>query len=152
MKKLGFFLFLIFSHMMLSQNLDECRELMRSGENSQRSAQILIEKSSIAYKKTKQPIFAGFSAVGQFFMAKHVFNPFKKLSYFNDGRKTMDEAIRMDPDNIEIRLMRLITQEKAPVILGYTHNISEDKNFIIKEYKNSPDGELKSYIKNYLKL
>ena len=152
MKSLSAFLLLICFQMVSAQNFDEYRALMKTGESSEQSAKKLIEKSTFAYKKTNQPVYAGFLAVGQFFMAKHVFNPFKKLSYFNEGKKTLEYAIKADPKNLEIRLMRLITQEKAPKMLGYTHNIAEDRSFLIKEYKNTSDDDLKMYIKNYLKL
>ena len=152
MKRLGILLLLICSQMILSQNFDEYRALMKTGENSQRSAKTLIEKSTLAYKQTKQPVYAGFLAVGEFFMAKHAFNPFKKISYFNEGKKNLEYAVKSDPKNLEIRLMRLITQEKAPKFLGYTDNIWEDRNFLTKEYHNSNDNDLKLYIKNYLKL
>jgi hypothetical protein len=138
--------------MILSQNFDEYRALMKTGENSEKSAKTLIEKSTLAYKQTNRPIYAGFLAVGQFFMAKHVFNPFKKMSYFNEGKLNLENAVKSDPKNVEIRLMRLITQEKAPKFLGYSDNISADRNFLIKEYLHSTDADLKMYIKNYLKL
>ena len=152
MKRLSFLLLLMISQMIFSQNLVECRALLKAGESSEKSAKDLIERSNFAYKKTKEPVYAGFLAVGQFFMAKHVFNPFKKMMYFNEGKKTLDSAVKSDPKNLEIRLMRLITQEKAPRILGYNQNISEDRSFLVKEYKTTDDGDLKLYIKNYLKL
>lgn len=138
--------------MMLSQNLEEYRALVQSGESSERSAKILIEKSAEAYNQTNEPLYAGFLAVGQFFMAKHVFNPLKKMSYFNEGKTMLDNAVKLDPANVEIRLMRLIAQEKSPRFLGYDQNISEDRKFLTAAYKNSSDGNLKLYIKNYLKL
>ena len=152
MKKWIILIFLIISQMMLSQNLNEYRTLLKSGESSEKAAKDLIEKSTTAYKKTNKPLYAGFLAVGQFFMAKHIFNPLKKMKYFNDGKKTLEYAVKSDPGNLEIRLMRLITQEKAPRILGYTQNISEDRTFLTRAYKSTEDDDLKLYIKNYLKL
>ena len=152
MKFLSVLFLLLFSTMMNAQNFDEFRSLLRTGENSEKSAKILIEKSQIAYTKTKKPIYGAFLATGQFLMAKHVFSPFKKMSYFNEGKKNMDGAIKNDPKNVEIRLMRLITQEKAPKMLGYTKNITEDRKIITNEYRNIEDADLKLYIKNYLNL
>lgn len=152
MKRLPFIILLIISNLMFSQNLKEYRTLLKTGENSEKSAKMLIEKSSYAYKNTKEPIYGGFLAVGKFFMAKHAFNPLKKMSYFNEGKKIMESALKLDPKNLEIRLMRLITQENAPSILSYNHQIKEDRNFLSREYKNTNDEDLKIYIKNYLKL
>lgn len=152
MKRLSFLIILLISNMMFSQNLKEFRTLLKTGENSEKSTKILIEKSTSALKNTKKPIYEGFLAVGNFFMAKHAFNPMKKISYFNDGKKQMENALKSDPVNLEIRLMRLITQENVPAILGYNQKIKEDRNFLAKEYKNTNDEDLKIYIKDYLKL
>ncbi|MEC5156718.1 hypothetical protein [Chryseobacterium sp. MP_3.2] len=152
MKFLSAIFFLLMANMMFSQNLPELRTLLKTGETSEASAKVLIDKSSTAFTKTKQPIYAGFMAIGQFFMAKHAFSPFKKMSYFNEGKKNLDNAIIKDPKNAEIRLLRLITQEKAPKLLGYSKNISEDKRIITSEYTKIEDEALKLYIKNYLNL
>lgn len=152
MKFFSVLFFLLMANMLFSQNLPELRTLLKTGETSEDSAKVLIDKSSTAFTKTKKPIYAGFMAIGQFFMAKHTFSPFKKMSYFNEGKKNLDNAIIKDPKNAEIRLLRLITQEKAPKLLGYTKNISEDKRVITSEYKKIEDEALKLYIKNYLNL
>jgi hypothetical protein len=152
MKKIGLFLLIIFTNVMFAQNLKDYRTLLQKGENSEVAAKKLIEKSSMAFSETKQPIYAGFLAVGKFFMAKHVFNPLKKMSYFNEGKNTMEAAIKSDPKNLEVRLMRLITQESVPKFLGYYQNIKEDRIFLTRDYKKTADNDLKIYIKEYLKL
>lgn len=138
--------------MMLSQNLGEYRKLLKTGESSARDAKILVEKSSMDYNSSKKPIYEGFLAVGKFFMAKHSLNPLKKMSYFKGGKTNLENALKADPKNLEIRLMRLITQENAPKILNYHQNISEDRKFLISEYNKTEDENLKIYIKKYLKI
>jgi hypothetical protein len=152
MKRLSLLIILLISNVMFSQNLKEYRALLQTGENSEKAAKTLIEKSNTAYQGTKKPIYAGFLAVGKFFMAKHVFNPLKKMSYFNEGKKILETAVKNEPDNLEVRLMRLITQESVPKILGYYQNIEEDRAFLTRSYKNTNDEDLKIYIKDYLKL
>lgn len=137
---------------MFSQNLKEYRALLQTGEKSEKSAKTLIEKSTSAYKNSKEPVYLGFLAVGKFFMAKHAFNPLKKMSYFNEGKELMESSLKAEPDNLEVRLMRLITQESVPKILGYSQNISEDRTYLTRSYKNTKDEDLKIYIKDYLKL
>jgi len=137
---------------MFSQNLKEYRALLQTGEKSEKSAKTLIDKSTTAYKNSKEPVYLGFLAVGKFFMAKHAFNPLKKMSYFNEGKKLMENSLKAEPDNLEVRLMRLITQESVPKILGYSQNISEDRTYLTRSYKNTTDEDLKIYIKDYLKL
>lgn len=152
MKKLGIVLLIMFNQIMFSQNLDEFRNLIKSAEKSEQAAKTLIEKSTVAHKNTNEPIFRGFLAVGNFFMAKHVFNPLKKMSYFKEGKNNLENAVNADPKNIEIRMMRLITQENIPRILGYNQHIKEDREFLIKEYQKAENPVLKNYIKEYLKI
>ena len=152
MKRLSLIIILLISNVMYSQNLKEYRTLLQTGESSERAAKTLIEKSDTAYKESKKPIYAAFLAVGKFFMAKHAFNPLKKMSYFNEGKKILESAVKTEPDNLEVRLMRLITQENVPKILGYYQNISEDRTFLTRSFNNTNDEDLKIYIKDYLKL
>ena len=151
MKKLVL-VFLLFCSFVNAQSLVELRGYLQKVENSEEVSKTLISKSKNAYDTTKKPIYMAFYAVGYFFMAKHASNPLNKYSYFNKGKKLLEDAIKKEPNNIEIRLMRLISQEKTPRFLGYNKNIEADRNFIIKNYKNSDDENLVKFIKNYLKI
>lgn len=144
--------FLLMGMMVFSQNVKEFRSLMKTGESSETSAKLLIKRSAEELQAQKKPVYEAFLAVGNFFMAKHAINPLKKMSYFKQGKKMLEDAVRKDPKNLEIRLMRLISQEKTPKMLGYNQNITEDRNFLKKEYLNTNDEDLKIYIKKYLKL
>lgn len=135
-----------------AQSLSEYRALLKSGENSETATKNLISKSETAYHETKKPIYRGFFAVGKILMAKHTFNPFKKMSYFNEGKNHLEKAIKEDPKDLELRLMRLITQEKIPKMLNYSQQITEDRNYLTREYQNTSDKNLKLYIKEYLKI
>lgn len=152
MKNLSLFFFILIFNGINAQNFSEYRSLIGKAENSEAAAKEYLIKAEKDYGKTKKPIYQSFMAVGNFFMAKHAFNPVKKLSYFKKGRKMLDEAISKEPDNLEMRFLRLVSQEKTPKILDYNDKISEDKNFVIKEYKNSKDTELVLQIKKYLSL
>lgn len=68
--------------------------------------------------------------------AKHVTNPFSKIRTFNRGKKNIDEAVSAEPNNIEIRIVRLSVQINSPSFLGYRNNIDEDKKFIQANNKN----------------
>lgn len=152
MKRNTCLLLLFFATLIMSQNLKEYRLLIHSSKDSEKATKTLIEKSTKSFNLTKEPIFAGFIAVGDFFMAKHAFNPLKKISHFNHGKKMLEMALKAEPKNIELRLMRLMAQENIPKILGYHHDIQEDRNMILKEYKNEDDLDLKNFIIEYLKL
>ena len=138
--------------MTTAQNLKQFRTMLETGERSKDAAVELIEQSASAYRSTQQPVYLGFLAVGNFFMANHVFNPLKKMAYFREGKKNLEKAVRLDPSNLQLRLMRLIAQENIPAILNYSHHRNEDRSFLKENYNSTPDTELRNYIKNYLKL
>lgn len=58
-------------------------------------------------------------------------------------------AVASEPNNIEIRMIRLSIQEKAPKIVNYNKNKKEDKDFLVNHYKEQ-SGNLKTYIKNFM--
>jgi len=58
-------------------------------------------------------------------------SPAKKISYFRKGKDLIAEAVKLQPDNFEIRFLRFATQSKTPSFLGYHQNIDEDKQFLL---------------------
>lgn len=142
----------MFCSFMNAQSLIEFRGYLQKGESSEEVSKTLISKSKTAYETTKKPIYEAFWAVGNFFMAKHAVNPISKYSYFNRGKKLLEDAVKKEPNSIEIRMMRYISQEKTPKFLGYNENMKSDKEFILKNYKNSDDENLVSFIKKYFKI
>ena len=152
MKKYSIVFLILFSVFGFSQSLKEFRALLQKGESSEVYSKTLLEKSKKEFEQTNKPIYEALYAVGHFFMAKHAGNPLSKYSNFNKGKKLLENAVKRDPKNLEIRFMRYICQEKTPGFLGYKDNLEEDKKFILSEYKNTKDENLKTYIKNYFKL
>ena len=67
-------------------------------------------------------------------------NPMEKLKYFRKGKQLLDESVKQQSANVEIRFLRFATQTKAPSFLGYTSNIDEDKIFILKNIGNYAKG------------
>ena len=152
MKKVFLTLVFFFATMIYGQDLSDFRLLLQNGENSEKATKTLITSSQDAFNKTKKPIYEAFFAVGNFFMAKHAVNPLSKYSYFNKGKKALDNAVSKDPNNLEIRFMRYISQEQTPAFLGYNKDWKSDKTFILAEYKKSKDEDLNKRIKMHLKL
>ena len=152
MKRLLFTLFLTFVMLLNAQTLTDYRLLLQKGEDSPVASKTLLESSKRAFDRTGKPIYEAFFAVGNFFMAKHAMNPISKYSYFNKGKRALENAVKSDPHNLEIRFMRYISQEQTPGILNYSQNISSDRKYILAEYKKSKDQDLIKRIKMHLKL
>ena len=62
--------------------------------------------------------------------------PAEKLKLFKAGRMKFDPAIANDPENAEFHFLRFAIQEHAPKIVKYNKELSADKQFIQKAYKN----------------
>lgn len=74
-----------------------------------------------------------------------------RLKTFKWGKAWLEEAIATDPDNAELRFLRLSIQERTPRIVGYKGNIEADKAFLIKHFDElSPvvQRAVKDYAKN----
>lgn len=73
----------------------------------------------------------------------------EKIERFKEGAKLLESTIASEPNNIEIRMIRLSIQENVPGITGYKKNIKEDKKFITAHY-NEQNGTLKEYLKAFV--
>ena len=73
----------------------------------------------------------------------------QKKTLFVDGIKILENALKSEPNNLEIRLIRLSIQENSPKILKYKSNIDEDKKLLLNNF-NKQNQTLKEYIKNYI--
>ena len=84
----------------------------------------------------KSPVQLGYLGACRAIWASHTFNPISKLSSFNRGKKEIESAIQADPNNVELRFIRLSIQKHSPSFLGYAKNIEADTKFI-QANKNS---------------
>jgi len=76
--------------------------------------------------------------------------PFKKLKLFKKGHSLLEDVLKLNTDNPELRFLRLMIQEKAPAIVNYRDKLEEDSKFIQSEFKNIP-AELQKIIIDYSK-
>ncbi len=83
--------------------------------------------------------------------ANHVISPFKKLKTFKSGKQNIDAAIGLEPENVEIRFIRLSVQKNAPSFLGYNSNIQEDADYIKKHLHLVTSVLLQKHIASVLK-
>lgn len=81
-------------------------------------------------KTPPTPLYIAYLGGLQTIWANHVFSPFSKLSTFNQGKKNIERAVAAEPDNAEIRYVRLSIQKNAPSFLGYHSMIGTDEAFL----------------------
>lgn len=118
---------------------------VRTNYNKLAADKALCKKMILALEETKDNSATHLGYLGglQTIWANHVFSPISKLNTFNKGKKNLEQAIKKEPKNVELRFIRLSVQKNAPSFLGYYSNIKEDMQFI----KNNRSG-IKSEILN----
>ncbi|PWN61450.1 hypothetical protein [Chryseobacterium oncorhynchi] len=64
------------------------------------------------------------------------------------GATSLEAIIKSNPNNAELRLIRLSVQENIPKIVGYRGSLKDDKAFLLSNY-NKQSTALKNYIKRF---
>lgn len=88
----------------------------------------------------KTALIAGYTGTLEALKAKHSWNPYNKIKYVSQSLKTMQKAIDMDKENMEIRFMRFSIEFYTPAFLGFSKDLATDKKEIIKHYQNENFG------------
>lgn len=107
-------------------------------------------KSACSETILNHPTLAGYCAMVHFLEAKHALNPYRKLSEFNVGKKTLDSLITTNSDNIELRYLRHSIQDRVPGFLGYNDQLDMDKSFMQSKLNSISDSTLYQLIYEYL--
>ena|SRR5580704_5592535 len=78
----------------------------------------------------------GFEATLLMKKAGMVKAPASKLNLFKTGHRELEELIKKDSSNTELRFLRLMIEENAPGLLGYKTDLEKDKLYICKHFKS----------------
>lgn len=138
------FVFSIF----FSQDLKEVREQYYEASKSKSKAEEFYNSLS-KYNKENQTLLA-YKGAAIALKAKFATDAKKKKALFIEGVNFIETAIKSDPNNLEIRIIRLSIQENTPKVLKYKSNISEDKNLISKHFARQNQA-LKDFIATYIR-
>jgi|TARA_B110000091_G_C13700426_1_gene426044 hypothetical protein len=74
----------------------------------------------------------------------------KKKTLFKEGISLIEYAVKSNPNNIEIRFVRLSIQQNAPKFLKYNKHKDKDKAFVLNNLKSTKSLVLKQYILDYI--
>lgn len=130
--------------------IEDVRVLFHKAESSQKVCVELIELLE-PYNDKNNALFLGYRASATMLMAKHLINPFSKLSYFKKGKLMLEKAIEFDQKNVELRFLRYTIQTNVPSFLNYSADKEKDKLFLHQSLNTLNDQKLKNIISNYLK-
>lgn len=113
-------------------------------ERSLKAMQQLLKNEAM-----KTGVLLGYEGLTTMICAQYAFLPNKKLQYFLDGKKILEEALLQAPDSLELHFMRLAVQRKTPSLLQYQQNMEADKAFVLAHLESEEDTHLRNFIKDY---
>ena len=73
-----------------------------------------------------------YQAVSEAMLARVLWNPFSKLTQVRKYQEKIALAVAGDPENIEIRFLRLAIEYNLPTFLGMSEHVEEDVTMIMK--------------------
>ena len=129
-------------------DISEIRKLYPSAANSEVASKEFLSKLSEVTTESNKILLA-YKGSSITISAKFEKKISDKIKAFKEGSKLVEFAITSDPNNIEIRLIRLSIQENVPAIVKYNKNKKEDAAFILSHYKEQSNA-LKAYLKTFI--
>lgn len=131
-------------------DLKDVRILYEQAATDEVSCNRLIKELNDSHPGT-DPVRYGYKGTATMMKANYAFNPFKKLSYFNQGKDLLLEAIESDPGNVELCFLRFAAQTNTPKMLGYRGEIEVDKKIVLNQLNKIKEKDLKEMIVSFLK-
>lgn len=96
-----------------------------------------IDKVLSLIEGINTPVSNAYKGAYTMLKAKCVNSPFKKYACFNQGKIWIEKAIEENPNHIEIRYIRAMLQANLPKFLNYSGNISDDIDFVLKNFNSA---------------
>lgn len=114
---------------------------------------VMSEKGAKLFLSTVNPstsaIHKGYHAAVTMMMAQYAFSPFKKIDLYNRGKEQLEQCIKENPDEVELRFIRYMIQTNSPAFLKYNTSLSKDKQFIEQSLPTLLDTDLKKRMETY---
>lgn len=144
MKLIVTLMFTFFSF--FQSDLESLRNSYSKANQSNENAKNFIE---LAEKKNSSDVMiSAYKAAAKVLEAKVTTEKNKRKSFVKSGATSLESLIKSNPNNAELRVIRMSVQENIPKIVGYNKNLKEDKSFLISNYSKQ-NAALKSYIKQF---
>lgn len=113
-----------------TMELSEVRKQYVESALREEAARDLLK--SLSQESALSPVLLAYKGATQALMAKYATLPGKKYSLAKKGLAFLEQAIAIDPENIEIRYLRFTIQENVPSFLGLSKDLKNDKIVILK--------------------
>ena len=151
MKIASFFLLLLFVTKSYSAEpeLQEVKSLFESAVHSKASSDRLLKILS-DIGPASPPLLICYKGAAEMMRCRYGFNPIHKFKRFKKGKLLIEEAVKKEPDNPEIRFLRFAIQTNIPAFLNYNNDIKKDKKYLLSNVKTIKDKKLKESILKYM--
>ena len=133
-----------------NSDINQIRTLYLSAYIDEIHCNNLGEKLNTIENNTSS-LIKGYKGCFYFIKCKFINNPIDKLIYFNKGKELLEEAIKQDPNSVELKFLRYSIQKHIPKFLFYSDNVQKDLNFLNENIKSIKDKDVQKYISNSLK-
>ncbi|MCS3532384.1 hypothetical protein [Chryseobacterium sp. JUb7] len=125
-------------------DLEALRNSYAKANSSDANTEIFI---NIAEKQSgSDAVTTGYKAAAKIMEAKIAKSNRKAL--VKSGATSLEAIIKSNPNNAELRLIRMSVQENIPKIVGYRGSLKDDKAFLLNNYAKQ-NATLKNYIKRF---
>lgn len=125
------------------------RQLFYKSE-SDKSSWLKMQEMLKSVDSKSSAVLICYKGVSEMMGAKYTVSPITKLRRFKKGRTLIENAIKKDTEDPEVRFLRFSIQTNLPAFLGYDDEIEEDKSKLIYSVGNIKDKQLKNNIISYL--
>ncbi|GAA4165331.1 hypothetical protein GCM10022217_37360 [Chryseobacterium ginsenosidimutans] len=142
--KLIFSFLTVFFTLFFQSGLESLRESYAKANLSNANTEAFI---NIAEKTSgSDAVIQGYKAAAQIMGAKIATKNRKAL--VKTGATSLEAIIKSNPNNAELRVIRMSVQENIPKIVGYRGSLKDDKAFLLNNYAKQ-NTALKNYIKRF---
>ncbi|KAA0127943.1 hypothetical protein FY557_11090 [Chryseobacterium sp. SN22] len=125
-------------------NLESLRESYAKANASNANTESFINLAEKA--SGSDAVIQGYKAAAQIMEAK--ITKSNRKAFVKSGATSLEAVIKSNPNNAELRVIRMSVQENIPKIVGYRGSLKEDKAFLLTHYSKQ-NAALKNYIKRF---
>jgi len=119
-------------------------------ESVLRSDKLPYFLNSVNALKNPSPIEKAYIGASEALRARESWNPIDKLVYIHNYRKYLEEAVKSDQENLEIRFLRFSIEYNMPELIRSKKTIDEDKLIILSRLTQMDSFEIDKSMVNYI--
>lgn len=137
------FVFVVF----ITTDLDTIRASYFSGPKTEESAKDFTE--IMGNVDSNSAVLKAYQGASFALQAKYGKGIKEKKEFFEQAVSHIEAAVQEEPENVEIRLVRLSVQENSPRIVKYKDNMDEDKALVLEHFEKQSEA-VKKCIRDYV--